>query len=511
MKSKQIKFGIVLSYISMAINIVVTLIFTPIILKKLGQNDYGLYNLASSVISYLGILNLGFGSSYIKFYSKYKSKNDEDSISKLNGMYFIVFSILICIAFLLGMSLSFGSKIIFGNKLSSEELKKASLIMIILTINLCFSFFGIVFVSYVRSNEKFIFYYLIHILKNILIPLVTYPIISKGYGSLGLSFSITIVSILIEIIYVIYSIKKIKMRFYFRNIDKLLLRELFVYSSFIFIHILLDQINWNLDKFIIGRIKGTVSVAIYSIAAQINTFYLQFPTTISTVFVPKIHKIINEKDNVNEKLTKLFTNIGKYQFVIVYLILSGFYFFGKQFVIWWAGSEYINSYYIALLLITPPTIELIQHLGIEITRAKNMHKFRAFSLLCMSIFNIILSIPLVTKFDALGAAIGTAISLLIGNGIIMNLYYHKKVGLNMIYFWKEIIKLLPIVFVSIFVGFFITIQFNTTNFISYLISIIIYTIIYLVIVWFIALNKEEKKIITSKLSNIFKSVFKLHY
>ena len=56
--SKQIKLGIVLQYMQMGLSILISLIYTPIMLNILGQTEYGIYNLASSIISYLSLLFL---------------------------------------------------------------------------------------------------------------------------------------------------------------------------------------------------------------------------------------------------------------------------------------------------------------------------------------------------------------------------------------------------------------------------------------------------------------------
>ena len=76
--ARQRQVGIALTYIQMAASILVSIICTPIILTKLGQSEFGLYNLTSSIISYLSLITLGFGASYIRFYSRYKSNNDEE-------------------------------------------------------------------------------------------------------------------------------------------------------------------------------------------------------------------------------------------------------------------------------------------------------------------------------------------------------------------------------------------------------------------------------------------------
>lgn len=66
----QRKMGVILTYTSEAIKILTGLLYTPIMLRLLGQSEYGLYQLVYSVVSYLSLLSMGFGSSYLRFYSK---------------------------------------------------------------------------------------------------------------------------------------------------------------------------------------------------------------------------------------------------------------------------------------------------------------------------------------------------------------------------------------------------------------------------------------------------------
>ena len=72
-ESKQRKIGALLSYIAMGISILVQLLYTPILITKLGQSEYGLYSTVSSVIAMLAVLNLGFNSGYIRYYAKYNN------------------------------------------------------------------------------------------------------------------------------------------------------------------------------------------------------------------------------------------------------------------------------------------------------------------------------------------------------------------------------------------------------------------------------------------------------
>ena len=140
------------------------------------------------------------------------------------------------------------------------------------------------------------------------------------------------------------------------------------------------------------------------------------------------------------ELTQLFTRVGRVQFILLSLVLTGFIFFGKPFIGMWAGVNYYESFPVAVLLMFASFVPLIQNVGIEIQQAKNMHQFRSWVYLTIAVGNIFLSIPLAKVFGAVGAAFGTAITVIIGNVLIINWYYHKKVGINIKYFWQEILK-----------------------------------------------------------------------
>lgn len=503
MKINQLKAGAVLSYLSMGIGYLVSIVYTPIMLRLLGQSEYGLYNLVASVVAYLGVLNFGFGSAYMRYYSRYKVKEDKEKIATLNGMFLIIFSIIGLIAVIAGTILAMNTELIFGSKLTSSELSRAKVLVMILVINLAVSFPNIVFTSYITANEKFIFQKLVQMIRTVVNPFIVLPILLMGYGSVGMVVTTTILNILIEIINAIYCINKLKMKFYFKQFDFILMREMTVFSSFIFINMIIDQINWNVDKFILGRFHGTVSVAVYGLAAQLNSYYLSMASIISSVFIPRVHRLVAcSKDNDN--LTKLFTKIGRVQFIMLSLISSGLVFFGKPFIKMWAGNNYSDSYLIALILIIPVTIPLIQNIGIEIQRAKNMHQFRSWIYFFIALINLVISIPLSRMLGGIGAAIGTAIALLVGNGLIMNWYNHVKVGLDMQYFWKQILSFTPALIFPLLFGILINMFINLYSIVNFLGFGIIYVLVFCISMWFIGMNQYEKNLIGKPISMILK-------
>lgn len=502
MKINQLKAGATLSYISMGVGYVVSIIYTPLMLRLLGQSEYGLYNLVASIVAYLGVLNFGFGSAYMRYYSRYKTSEDREKIASLNGMFLIVFSVIGLITVIAGILLAMNTEVIFGTELTRAELSKVKILMMILVLNLAISFPNIVFTSHITANEKFVFYNLVQMIKTVANPFIVLPLLILGYGSVGMVIATTFLNIIIEIINAEYCINKLKMKFYFKNFDFKLMREMTIFSSFIFINLLTDQINWNVDKFVLGRFHGTVSVAVYGLAAQLNTYYLSIATAISSVFIPRVHRLVANHDN-NIELTKLFTKIGRIQFIILSLIASGLIFFGRYFINMWAGENYDGSYPIVLLLIIPVSIPLIQNIGIEIQRAKNMHQFRSWVYFFIAFGNLALTIPLAKNYGGVGAAIGTASSLIVGNGFIMNWYNHVIVGLDMRFFWKQILSFIPALIAPIIVGGIITNFIDLNSLFNFLLFGIIYVFIFCISMWLIGMNHYEKELLSKPIRKLY--------
>lgn len=501
MKINQLKAGAALSYVYLGLGTVISIAYTPFMLRLLGQSEYGLYNLVASVVSYLGLLNFGFGHAYIRYFSKYKTAKATSEIARLNGMFLILFSVIGLVAIIAGMVLIAFTETIFGAELSARELSRAKILMAIMVVNIAFTFPGLVFNSHITANERFVFQKSLQVIRVIANPFLVLPVLVMGYGSVGMVVMITLLNLSVEVSHVVFCFRKLNMRFVFRDFDISLMREMAVFSSFIFMNLVVNQINWNVDRFILGRFHGTIAVATYSLAAQLNTYYLSVSTAISNVFIPRVNQMVSAQ-NDNRALTSLFTRVGRLQFIVLSLIFSGLIFFGRSFIHIWAGPGYAESYIIVLILVIPVTIPLIQNLGIEIQRAKNMHKFRSWVYLFIAIGNIGITIPLVKAFGGTGAALGTAIALIIGNIMIMNWYYHYRVGLNMLYFWKQISGILPALILPFISGIVLFLTVDLNNVLLLIVSGLGYAGVFALSVWMWGMNDYEKELVIGPVRSV---------
>ncbi|MBW7571982.1 lipopolysaccharide biosynthesis protein [Caproiciproducens faecalis] len=499
MKSKinQLKAGVILSYATMAVQSLIAIAYTPVMLRLLGKSEYGVYNLVYSVVSYLGLLSFGFGSAYMRFYSRYQTKHDEDNIARLNGMFISIFSVIALIALAAGAILTMNSEALFSGGLTEHEIHTAKILMELMVFNIAVSFPASVFDSIVTAHEQYIFQRIINLLRTVLNPFLTLPLLLMGYKSISLVVVTTFLTLASFAVNAWFCFIKIKTRFIFNNFNFILLKEIWLFSFYIFLNMLTDQANWSVDKIILGKMKGSSDVAVYSIGAQFNTLYLSFSTAISSVFIPKVNRIVAENDD-NNTLTDLFARVGRVQFLVLSFILTGFIFFGEYFIKVWAGKEYatsyITAYHVALWLMIPVTVPLIQNLGLEIQKAKNMHKFRSVIYALITVANVIISVLLCPSFGAIGCAIGTAIALIVGNGFIMNWYYYKRVKLNLYHFWKQILEFAPAFILPCAVGGVMKYLLGIDSVLKFVGLGLIYALVFAFSMWSFGMNNSEKQL-----------------
>lgn len=505
MIKNQRKIGAILSYVVIALNMVVGLAYTPFLIRSLGQSEYGLYSIVYTVISYLTVMDMGFGNSIIIYTARYINQGDKEKQDKLHGMFFLIYCVIGVIATIIGIILFFNVDTLFGNTMTIEELSKARVMMLILTFNLAITFPLSIFGNIMVAHEKFVLGKSVKILQILLQPMMMIPLLLLGYKAIAMVIVVTITNIICLLLNTFICIKNLNVRLKFKGFDFTLLKEIFAYSFFIFLNQIIDKANWSLGQFLLGSLVGTVATAIYAVSSQLNNMYMNFSTAISNVMLPKITKMEDRKAS-NKEFTDVFVKTGRIQYLLMALIITGFVLFGKAFINWWAGPGYEDSYLIACILMIPATIPLIQNIGLSILQAKNLYKYRTIIFFGIAILNVVMSIPLTKIYGGIGTAIGTAVSLILGQCIILNIYYHKKVGINMIEFWKNILRMsIPIVFVALF-GIGLNILIVSNSILILALKIILYSIVYVLIMWFFGMDNYEKNLIIKPFNKIIAKI-----
>lgn len=501
MPRNELKTGAVLNYCLILINTIVGLVYTPYMLRMMGQSEYGLYSLVASVISYLTILDLGMGNAIVRYTAKYRAEGKTEEQYEMFGMFFVLYLIIGVIAIGVGMGLYLNVDAMFGSTMTAVELDKARFMMLILIFNLAFTFPMSIFGSIMTAYERFVFPRIINIVRVILNTVIMVALLKMGYRAIAMVIVQTVFNVLTLVINYLYCKRKLKIKMYFRKFKWNFLKEVAIYSFWILLNVLMDKIYWSTGQFVLGAVSGTIAVSIFAVAIQLEGLYMQFSAAISSVFLPKVTAMVT-KESSDKEISDLFIKTGRIQYIVMSFILSGFIVFGESFVRLWAGDEYSDSFIIALLFFVALLVPLIQNLGITILQAKNQMKFRSLLYIGIALVALVLEIVFSKMFGGIGCAVAIAGALIIGQGVIMNIYYKRVQHIDITRFWIEILKMSIAPASVVFISLFLTRFVDTTSWSSLVIGIVLFAMVYVSSFYLFSMNKDERILFTEPIKKI---------
>ena len=505
MPVNQLKAGVVLNYVVIFLNTVVGLLYTPYMLRMMGQSEYGLYSLVASVIAYLTVLDLGFGNAIVRYTAKFRAEKKTEEQYEMFGMFFLLYLVIGIIAFGIGLGLYFNVDTLFGNTMTAIELGRARIMMLLLVANLAFTFPMSIWGSIIQAYEDFVFQKSLNIIRIILNTVVMICLLHFGYKAVAMVVVQTIFNILTLVINFIYCRRKLNIHIYFRfkHFHWGFLKEVAIYSFWIFLNAIIDRVYWSTGQFVLGAMVGTAAVAVFAIAIQLEGMYMQFSTAISSVFLPKVTAMV-ATNRSRKEISDLFIRTGRIQYIVLAYILSGFIIFGRQFIELWAGAGYSDAYIISLLFFIPLTVPLIQNLGITILQARNEMKFRSVLYIIIALVSLAMQIVLTGYFGGIGCAMGVSGALVVGQILIMNVYYRRRQDLDIMTFWKEISKMSIIPIVLIFSSMLVIRHFFALDSWGKLIlGIAAFSLVYIPLFFRFSMTDDERNLFISMFHKIF--------
>lgn len=502
--NNQLKSGVMLSYATMLVSNIIPMVYTPIMLRILGRAEYGVYGIAQSIGNYLYLLNMGLGSTIIRYLAKYRASGEHDKEEQAAGMFVEVYCVLSVIIVIAGWLIAANIQY-YGNALSPDELETLRKLVILNTINTALFMPFNVMGSILVAHEEYIVNKGVALITTTLTPFLNLAFLYAGIGSVGFPVVTIITNFMGYAVYTPYAIKKIGIRPRFGKPDWPLLREIFQFTALVFLTRVVDALYWSTDRLIIGWAMGSVATAVYNIGAVFNGHVSSFSNAISSVLVPKLTGMEVQQAS-SQEFTNVFVRIGRLQFIIVSFVVSAFVAFGRQFIALWAGPGYEEAYWVAIFTMIPATIGLIQNTGINILYAKNKHKFRALTYFCMALLNISLTMLWVKRFGIIGAAFATGVACVLEDGVIMNWYYHKRIGIDIPFFWKNILSMSPLMVIMGIGAWLILDRLWFDTWIEFFVYAIIYTAVYCVAAYFVMMNPYERNTLTTPLVKVYKKI-----
>ena len=493
----QIRVGAIISYIALAINILIGIFYTPWMISSIGRENFGLYTLAMSIIS-LFIFDFGLSAAVTRFIAKYIALGRQDLANKALG---IVYKLYIYIDILLIVALTciyFFIPYIY-QELSVEEIEQFKVVYMVAAVFSVISFPFIPINGILTAHERIIQLKLSDVFQKLLIIGSMTIALLLGGGLYTLVLINAIAGVICIIIKVLCIYRYTNQRVVWNNKDKSELKAIASFSGWASILALAQRCIFNLAPSILGMVSGSVAIAILGIAITIEGYCFTFANAINGIFLPRVSRILLKEQG---DILPLMIKVGRIQLMIIAFIVIAFICFGDNFIYVWVGNGFTNSYICAVLLIIPSLFHLPQMIGNEAIYAKNEVKRLSIVYVAMAICNIVGAFILAPRWGAYGICISICIAYFIRT-LGMDYILIKQLGINLARFFNHTyVKLLPILVSTTFIGLLLTNLLGSDSWATLIIKLTLFGIIYFLSLYFFALNSFEKGLIVGPLKSI---------
>lgn len=425
-----------LSYTQVAVRIVTTLVFTPILVGALGQEGYGLFSIVGALAVYFYMIDFGMNDGVMRFFVRHENTPDERRrfLKQMLGFY-AGLGLLVAGATYAVHGLA---PHLFGASLTGPQVALLQDMIIAVgagaVVMVAFNPLG----ALLSAMERFVFLRLLEIFTAVTSTLLTVVLLWQGFGALMVVIVMSgalVFQVAARLIYIVL-VLKIPVGWSWPGWSRL--KPVALYAAPIFVSVMVEQIYWKLDNLIIGAVLGAAPVALYAIGTTFNKHLMSFGTAISRVMAPEI---IRQADSGADApaLNSLLIRVSRLQALFLLLVISGLGLFGARFIDLWLGPDYGLAYTILLIVLIPYTLELIGNARNILLQVKNLYWHRSLMILAIACLNIPLTVVLLNLWGVVGAAVSTGIGLMVGY-VAVAVLLQLKLGLDMGRYFRELAR-----------------------------------------------------------------------
>lgn len=435
------KVGAMFSAVTIFVELFTALFLTPLIIRSFGQAEYGVYTLVISLTAYLTLLDLGVGNSVVKFMAQYRVNNQQEEQRKFLGVTTVYYAIIAALVMVAGAVIVVATPVFFSKGLNPSEILLAQKLMWLTCINIAITLGTAGFFYTVVSFENFYISKGVTILTTLVRIVVSVIALENGVKSFGIVIINLIATAVIRFIVVFYVLFVMKIKPTLKKVNFSLIKGIISYSAIILLQMIATQINNMTGQLFIGSLATASSgiLAVYGVGSQISHYFQSFGGVLNGVLMPGVVRLV-ETDGTVKSVQREMVRVGRLNLAFVGFIWAAFLVFGKQFVVLWSGNINREAYIVALLLMFPMIFVLSQNIGSQVLWATNKHKRQAILKLVVVFVNVLLTFILVKWNAILGATIGTFVSLMLGDVLVMQVVFKKDIGINLFEYYKDLFR-----------------------------------------------------------------------
>lgn len=350
----------------------------PLVLRALGESDYGLYNLVAGVIAMLAFLNSSMTVVTQRFMSVTMG---EKNVEKLNSVYNAGIRIHIALGIILVVLLEALSPFLFNGFLNilPDRIEAAKLIYQFMIVSTFFSIMSVPFDATLNAYENMLVFAIIEVLGamariGLAFLLFNATIDRLVFYGLGIAV-IHIMEALarVTIVYMKYTDLKVSFRL---QIRKSLFNEMLSYAGWNTFGSLAMVCKNQGMAIILNIFRGTAINAAYGIANQVNGAISSFTANIQKAVSPQLMQREGAKER--ESMFEMSFSLVKIATVIFALMAVPMIMEINQILNLWLGEnipEY-TAVFCQLIILTQLLFQLSSGVALTIDAVGNIGFYR---------------------------------------------------------------------------------------------------------------------------------------
>lgn len=392
-------------WISLAVNMGVSIILTPLILHRLGDERYGIWVLVFSFAGYYSVFDFGLHSAVIRYVSRFYATKDYEQLTRyVNTILFLFIYSALLLLLLTGICSWYVPSIF---RVSADLHGTVRLLFFIVGAMFALQLPAEVFVGILEGIQEFWLEYLVRIIAGLLRLVMIIVVLDRGLGLVSVSLVAVGLSLSSYAAFIFIASSRLRLRFVPKFSDFATLKEILKYSSTTFTSVVAGGLATTAGNIVIGVFLGATAITPFAIASKFVQYVNRFIQSSSSVFTP-MSSHFDATGQMNRLRQVL--NLGNRACAFVaFPALVGILFLGKPAIQVWVGAKYGWCYGLLVILAVPYTLQFAQLATPKILYGMARHLTLGKVRLLEAAASVVLSIVLLRHYGVWGVALGIAI------------------------------------------------------------------------------------------------------
>ena len=498
-RSRELRVGALVSYIGIGLSILSGLLYTPWMIRTIGQADYGLYVIAGSLIAFVAV-DFGLGGAVTKFLSEYRAAGDTAAEQRFLGIAFRLFGLMSVVLLIVMIALSFFIDSIYA-ELTVGEIERLKVVYAISGLLVVISFPFKPLDGILVAHERFISSRMFELVAKMATVILTVVALVLGWGLYAVVGVAAVVQLLKIAAQFVYARINIGMHVDLMARDQSAHASLFKFGAWTTISSVASRFTFLLAPSILGALSGSSEIAVFGVASTIEGYAYLFATALQGLFLPRVSRIVRNPDGGRREIEDLLIRVGRLQALVLGLVVCGFSVVGDEFFDLWIGAGYEQAYLVSLLLLVPGMVYFTQQIAQTTLAALNKVKYEAYGRMLVAATSVVASMILVPRYGAVGSGLGICIGNLIGSVFFMNLVYAKVLHIDVLRFFREChLRLAPPFLLALLGGLAVGQALPGKSWFGLAGEALVIGMLYVGLVWVLYLRPSEKRLLVGSLS-----------